>query len=57
MLLDVAREHDDVLSDPSPEVLLCDFGDNSANLELRVWTVTRLQTPHVLRSDHILRYS
>lgn len=51
ILLRIAGEHPDVLEDPGPEVLLSSFGDNSINFELRVWTITQVQTPGRLRSD------
>ena len=51
VLLEIAGQHADVLKDPGPEVLLDNFGDNSINFDLRVWTVTQVQTPSRLRSD------
>lgn len=51
LLLELARQHPDVLSDPAPEVLLSSFGDNSMNFELRVWTIILVQTPGRLKSD------
>lgn len=38
VLMDVAREHPDVLDQPEPAVLLRGFGDSSLNFELRFWT-------------------
>jgi small-conductance mechanosensitive channel len=48
VLLEVARDHPDVLKDPAPEILFAGFGDSSLDFELRVWTVTRVQTPRPL---------
>jgi len=51
VLTDVALRHPDVLDDPHPEVLFAGFGDSSLDFQLRVWTVTRVQTPLVLGSE------
>lgn len=51
LLLGLARQHEDVLQDPPPEVLLSSFGDSSINLDLRVWTIAQVQTPNRLKSD------
>ena len=51
ILLATAREHADILDDPSPDVLFLGFGDSSLNFELRVWTVRHVQTPKILASD------
>jgi small-conductance mechanosensitive channel len=48
---DIARRHPDVLSDPAPELIFTDFGDSSLNFELRVWTVTKTETPSILKSQ------
>jgi small-conductance mechanosensitive channel len=37
LLLEIAREHPDVLDDPAPAVLFNEFGDSSLNFELLVW--------------------
>jgi small-conductance mechanosensitive channel len=37
LMLETAKETKRVLQEPKPSVLLTDFGDNSVNLELRVW--------------------
>jgi len=47
----VAHSHPDVLSDPPPEVIFTGFGDSSLDFELRVWTITRVQWPKILRSE------
>jgi small-conductance mechanosensitive channel len=51
VLTGVALANPDVLRDPPPEVRFVEFGDSSLNFELRVWTVSRVQTPNVLTSD------
>ncbi|HUX43558.1 MAG TPA: mechanosensitive ion channel domain-containing protein [Terracidiphilus sp.] len=51
ILLQVARAHPDVLVDPEPDVIFCDFGDSSLDFELRVWTMNQVRTPQILRSD------
>ncbi len=55
LLLEAAMGHPDVLSDPSPDVLFSGFGDSSLDFELRFWTIRRVQTPGVLRSDLLFR--
>jgi len=51
VLLEVARQNADVLSEPSSEVLFCGFGDSALNFELRVWTITKVQRPQALISE------
>jgi len=51
VLEEVARSHPDVLADPPPEVIFTGFGDSSLDFELRVWTITRVQWPRILRSE------
>jgi small-conductance mechanosensitive channel len=36
-MLEIARQHPDVLTEPAPVVRLADFGDNGINLKLVVW--------------------
>ena len=50
-LLEAASEHPDVLKTPKPDVIFTDYGDNSINFALRVWTSSRAHTPLVLKSD------
>ncbi len=38
LLLNVAKDHDDVLDRPEPFVLFTDFGESSLNFSLRAWT-------------------
>ncbi|HTW44467.1 MAG TPA: mechanosensitive ion channel domain-containing protein [Acidobacteriaceae bacterium] len=49
--LSIAGKHPDVLLEPAPEVIFLDFGDSSLDFELRVWTITQVQTPLTLKSD------
>lgn len=51
VLVAVARNHADVLAEPSPEVIFIEFGDSSLNFQLRVWTIKQVQTPARLKSD------
>ncbi len=51
LMLEVAREHPDVLTDPPPEALLNDIGQNSLNFSLRVWTIIQAHDNHRLKSD------
>jgi len=51
ILLDVARVHTGVLTDPGPSVLFHEFGESSLNFLLRVWTKKFATTPGVLRSE------
>lgn len=51
LLLQVASEHPDVLADPAPDVVFTAFGNSSLDFELRVWTLTQVRTPQILRSD------
>jgi len=38
LLSTVARQHPDVLQDPSPQSIFIGFGDSAINFEVRVWT-------------------
>ena len=51
LLLEVATDHPGVLSAPKPDVLFEEFGDNSLNFTLLVWTTTYATRPRVLRSE------
>jgi small-conductance mechanosensitive channel len=45
LLLEAAGEHPKALRDPSPVVLFNEFGDNSLNFELGVWTQEMTAAP------------
>ena len=51
IFVSVARQHPDVLTDPTPELIFTNFGDSSLNFELRVWTATQTETPTILKSQ------
>ncbi len=51
LLLEAARNHREVLTDPAPDVIFTDYGDSSINFSLRVWTEARAHTPLVLKSE------
>ncbi len=51
ILVAAAEAHPDVLKMPKPDVILTDFGDNSINFKLRVWTAEHAHTPQILKSD------
>jgi small-conductance mechanosensitive channel len=51
ILLKVAADNPDVLQDPKPDVIFKGFGSSSLDFELRVWTIHRVQTPQVLKSN------
>ena len=50
VLLQVAKANEGVLSNPAPDVIFEEFGDNSLNFNLRVWTSEYISKPKVLRS-------
>ena len=51
IMLEAAADHHDVLDDPAPDVVFTDYGDNSINFLLRVWTAEHAHMPAVLKSD------
>jgi small-conductance mechanosensitive channel len=51
ILLDTANKHAGVLKEPSADVLLDQFGENSIDFMLRVWTLEYSDKPNVLKSD------
>ena len=51
LLLQAAENNPDVLQTPAPDVIFTDYGDNSINFSLRIWTSSRAHTPLVLKSD------
>ncbi len=55
LLLPGRGEHADVLGEPAPEVIFSDFGDNSLNFDLRVWTENQVQTPTTIKERFVFR--
>ena len=51
ILLQAAIAHPDVLSQPPADVIFTDYGDNSLNFSLRVWTMNKAHVSATLRSD------
>ncbi len=51
ILLQAAIAHPDVLSQPPADVIFTDYGDNSLNFTLRVWTMNKAHISAVLKSD------
>ncbi len=47
VLVDVARQHPEVLADPEPSAVFLGFGDSTLNLELRVFIVGREQIAQI----------
>jgi small-conductance mechanosensitive channel len=51
LLFEVAAENENVLKNPAPAVIFAEFGENSLNFELRVWTQELLDRPGRLTSQ------
>ncbi len=51
VILSAAADHPGVLSDPAPDVLFVEFGQNALNFSLRVYTEDFLTKPGSLRSE------
>lgn len=51
IVLEVAKNHEGILQEPAPMLLFTEYGDNSLNFELVVWTSTYIQKPAVLKSE------
>lgn len=51
LVLDVARNHPEVLADPPPEVLLADLTLNALTFSLRFWTTVRADDNQRIKSD------
>jgi small-conductance mechanosensitive channel len=51
VLLDIARQNEEVLVDPAPAVLITEFGDNSVKMSLRVSTTILTDRTGLLKSD------
>lgn len=57
LLLQSAYEESRVLKQPSPQVLFMGFGDNSLNLELRIWVNPIDQEPEIRSNlNYIIEY-
>ena len=50
LLVEVADENDDVVSDPRPSARLVQFGESGLHLELRAWSKTQLHHPGAFKS-------
>ena len=55
LCIDAAAETDRILSDPAPNCLVREFGDNSVNLEIRVWINDPMNGRASVLSDLLLR--
>ena len=53
-LMEAAREHADVLSEPSPRVFFTGFGDSSLNFDLLIW-ITEPRKQFQIKSDLYFR--
>lgn len=51
IVLNIASNHPDVLKEPAPAFWFVEYGDNSLNFELVLWTSTFIQKPVVLKSE------
>ncbi|WOK04692.1 mechanosensitive ion channel domain-containing protein [Imperialibacter roseus] len=51
ILLEVADKNEHVLKSPPSSVMFDEFGDNSLNFYLGVWTSTHIEKPRVLKSE------
>jgi small-conductance mechanosensitive channel len=51
ILLEVAKENDGVLKNPSPDVLFNDYAESALDFILRVWTSQYIDRPNVLKSQ------
>ena len=51
ILVKVAKDNASVLKSPEPDVLFDEFGDNSLNFILRVWSSDYISKPKVLKSQ------
>jgi small-conductance mechanosensitive channel len=51
LLIAAGREHPNTLAEPAPSVFLSEFGDNSINFELVVWSSEMSARPRRFKSD------
>ncbi|RLP54639.1 MAG: hypothetical protein D6160_09525 [Ketobacter sp.] len=59
LLLDIAKQHEDVLNEPAPSAFFLGFGDSTLNFELRVFVAkfgNRLPLLHNLNTEVDLRF-
>ena len=54
LMMEAIKEKDRILSEPSPNVLLIDFGDSSVNFELRFWISDPRNGIQNIRSEILL---
>ena len=50
LLIEVADENEDVLTEPAPTARLLQLGENALQFELRAWSRTRLHNPGAFKS-------
>jgi small-conductance mechanosensitive channel len=55
LAIEAADEEPRVIKDPAPKCLLIEFGDNSVNLELRIWIADPQEGVRNIRSAVLLR--
>jgi small-conductance mechanosensitive channel len=51
LLIEVADENEDVVSNPPPSVRLVEFAESAMRFELRAWSRARLHRPGLLKSN------
>jgi small-conductance mechanosensitive channel len=51
VLLQIASQHPDVLSDPAPEVVIAELGDSTLNFLLRFWRVIADEDNYRIKSE------
>ncbi|HOE80473.1 MAG TPA: mechanosensitive ion channel [Smithellaceae bacterium] len=51
ILTEIALDNPGILTDPQPEVLFTEYGDNALMFSLRVWTSDYINRPGVLKSQ------
>jgi len=51
LLLEIVDKNEGVLKEPKPDVLFEEFGDNSIQFNLRIWTMKYINRPGVLKSQ------
>jgi small-conductance mechanosensitive channel len=51
ILMEVAKDNPGVLTNPAPDVLFDNYGENGLQFNLRVWTLHFIDRPNVLKSQ------